>query len=856
MCSSGWGRITESNCYQDLCLQLHLYGVFTVDTLKPNWATNPELRTNPISDLFSNWSSLPPVVCVVLTVPRQRLAVFSDNLERIGNPTLQGGLWVPGVQDNTYAAIYLAWGKCVTSTNSNRVVIEEDPSGQQGQSDLVVTFWISTRVAEIPGTNVYLRVRSTPQSTFALIQKLGVLLEVFQASILDKKYVRVLTYQPALASETPQTPPSGPSRSPVDIPSDYLCHAITSNLHSARIDSLSIRFDVQAKEEQDHLRIGASVTASQVSACTMELKIGAHSHLLSYPYPIHGNNNKLHIARKSLYVEVVVPVSTPNDYSGYFLNPSPVINPGAYTVWNLHHVCLDRLPTLDLKSPTKLNWLNTLTALQLSERENSIISGDETQKNTAINALVNVKNSIHEMTMHSSGVQGSRTRNIMLCDKSQGGIYVLLLIGAIKLDSASLTIVLDTAIIPLSNERMPVLMPEIQKIYDTANLAQVSTVGHEVTAWKKLIPAFAERCRNWSHRPNCEYKSQGRVPISTVFDKNPICTCGQGIGFRSPEWRAPEWKSLLPFATRAAISPIYSVSYIPDATMKNLCLQLHLYGVFTVDTLKPNWATNPELRTNPISDLFSNWSSLPPVVCVVLTVPRQQLAVFSDNLERIGNPTLQGGLWVPGVQDNTYAAIYLAWGKCVTSTNSNRVVIEEDPSGQQGQSDLVVTFWISTHVAEIPGTNVYLRVRSTPQSTFALIQKLGALLEVFQASILDKKYTPQTPPSGPSRSPVDIPSDYLCHAIASNLHSARINSLSIRFDVQAKEEQDHLWIGASVTASQVSACTMELKIGAHSHLLSYPYPIHGNNNKLHIARKSLYVEVGVMDFNLLQDIYA
>ncbi|KAL5632915.1 hypothetical protein ACGC1H_005761 [Rhizoctonia solani] len=559
LCSSGGGRMIESNCFQDLCLQLHLHGVFTVDTLKPNWAAEPELRFTPHSDLFRSWSSLPPVVCVVLTVPRQRLAVFSGNPEQVGSPTLQGALWVPDAHDNLYAAIYLAWGK-VTATDSGRTVIDEDPSGQQGRSDLIVSFWASTRLVEIPGCRVSLRVKSTPQSTFVFVKKLGMLLDVFEASITDKKHVRVLTYRPSVASETPQLSPSGSSRPLVDCPSDQSCHAIVSN--GERVDSLLIRFDVKDGKEQDSLRNGDVVSASQVSACTMELRIGAHSHFLSYPYPIHGKNNKLRIARKSLYVEVVVPVSTPNDYSGYYLNPSPIINPGAYTTWNLHHVNLDRLPTLGVDNPTKVAWLNGLCALQLSEREKAIRIGDEAQKNAAINALLNVKDSIHAITMDFSGVQGHRTRTIGLREKDQGGVYVILLIGGIKLDPGSSTIVLDTAIVPLSNQRMPALAPGIQKIQNTGTLVQVNTIGHEVGAWKKLIPAFVERCRNWSHGANCEYQSQGRVPLSTIFDENPICTCGQGIGFTSAEWKAPEWKELIPFATRAAICPIYSVSYI------------------------------------------------------------------------------------------------------------------------------------------------------------------------------------------------------------------------------------------------------------------------------------------------------
>ncbi|EUC54469.1 MYND finger protein [Rhizoctonia solani AG-3 Rhs1AP] len=561
-CRSGGNRIIESNCHQDICLQLHLYGIFTTDTLKPNWATDLGLRVSPRNTLFDGWPFLPPVVCVVLTVPHRRLEVFTSQPEMVGSPTLQCSVWVPGSQDNVLAAIQLAWGKCVTPPGSDRVVFEEDPDGQRGQCDLVVSFWASTRILEFPGTRVALCIKPTPRTTFVFMQKLGMHLEVFEASVLDRKFVKILTYRPALAAEPSRTPPIDPLLPPIDFSSDQLCHAIVTGPHSQRVDSLSIRFDVKPKVEQNDLQNGALVSVNQVSPCTIELRIGSHSHLLSYPYPFNGKAHKVRIARKSHYIEVIVPVSMPNEPSGYFLNPSPIMNTGAYTTWNIHHVRLDCLPTLDVRNPAKVDWLNTICALQLSEREQAIRNGDENQKNIAINALVNVKESIHGITVNFSGIQGRRTRTIGLFEKDQDKPHVLLLIGGIKLDPASFTFVLDAAIVPLSSERMAILKSKIHKLQNTGTVVQARTLGHEVEAWKKLIPAFVERCRSWSHRPNCEYTSQGRVPLSTAYDENPICTCGQGIGFTSSEWKAPEWKDLLPFATRAAICPLFSVSYI------------------------------------------------------------------------------------------------------------------------------------------------------------------------------------------------------------------------------------------------------------------------------------------------------
>jgi hypothetical protein len=222
---------------------------------------------------------------------------------------------------------------------------------------------------------------------------------------------------------------------------------------------------------------------------------------------------------------------------------------------------MDRMPVLDIQNSTELEWLSPHTALQLSDRERDIIEGSS-EKSSLSSVMVNVKESIHALMMHYSGVQGKKTKVINLSEPSKGGIYAILLVGGLRLDLASLTVVLDTALVPLSDNTIDLLMPKIWEMQADSHAVQVKTIGHEVAAWKKLLPAYVERCRTWTHKASCEYASHGRTPIGVEIGQNPICTCGQGIGFTSAEWDVPSWKGLLPYATRAAISPLFSVSYI------------------------------------------------------------------------------------------------------------------------------------------------------------------------------------------------------------------------------------------------------------------------------------------------------
>lgn len=260
--------------------------------------------------------------------------------------------------------------------------------------------------------------------------------------------------------------------------------------------------------------------------------------------------------------KVIVPASKPLDHTGYFFDPFPIVQTNAYTPWNIHHLALDRMPVLETKDPKKVEWLNPQCALGLSDRERVIRDGSKLVKKDATNVFVNIKESIHAMMMHCSGVQGQRTRVLGLSNPGNGGVYMILLVGGIRLDLASMSVALDTAVVPLSDAMMPILGPAIMMLQKTMPPVQIVAADHEVAAWKRLIPAYVERCRTWKHKPNCEYRSYAQIPLSIEMNENPICTCGQGIGFSSPEWNVHVWQTLLPFATRAAISPIFSVSYI------------------------------------------------------------------------------------------------------------------------------------------------------------------------------------------------------------------------------------------------------------------------------------------------------
>ncbi|EUC54468.1 MYND finger protein [Rhizoctonia solani AG-3 Rhs1AP] len=555
-------RPADAANYRDTILQLHCAGVMTFDELMPNWAEDPRFRPSARSPVLDGWKSLPPIVCIVLTVPRRRLTkAFGAPLEQVGTPTLMCCIRYRRVAHNL-GTIHAVWGRCIKSRDSDRFVIEEDPNGKQGHSDLIVSFWAPTRIVEELDTCVNLQLKPTISSVFLFHDKLPEMLEVFSAKMTDKHHVTVLPYRPTLASEPRISPPEFIRPPPPVEYSAHVCHATVAENDGQFVTSLFVRFNVISWEERACLLRGAAISAEQISPCTMELRIGSFTHQLVYSYPIQGKDPRIRVARKSGYVEVIVPVSTPSNHSGYSLNPFPVLGRGTPVAWNLHNINLDRLPRLNTRNTAKLYWIDHLCKHQLSDPEKMIRNGDELQRQGAEHTPLNFKSTIHSIAAHRLDKKTNQNRTIALYDKDEGKLYATLFIGGIRLDLASMTIAFDTAVVPMTGDEKT-LNPLLGLLLDSlASIVPIVTNRYETIAWKQALPAFVERCRTWSHRPSCEYQSRGQIPLSVDFNKNPICTCGQGIGMTSPQWEAPGWEKFIPLATRAAICPIFALSYL------------------------------------------------------------------------------------------------------------------------------------------------------------------------------------------------------------------------------------------------------------------------------------------------------
>jgi hypothetical protein len=255
---------------------------------------------------------------------------------------------------------------------------------------------------------------------------------------------------------------------------------------------------------------------------------------------------------------MIAPVFEPLKAGGYPIDKFPMLQHQSFTPWNIHHINLDRMPLLDIQNRQKLQWLVLHLVLQFSDRER--YEDRIPRQNRGLLCLL--KNSFGSWIQDYTGLRQGSMSVFGLYEPSYG-CHTMIMVGGMRLDLAAATVVLDAAVLPISKSNKKDLATGLDNLSKKAKgMMRFVTEPKELAALKQLIPAFVERCRTWSHQPNCEYVSTGNVPLSLDVECNPLCTCGQGVGFTGPEWDIPAWKGLLPYATRAALSPLFAVSYL------------------------------------------------------------------------------------------------------------------------------------------------------------------------------------------------------------------------------------------------------------------------------------------------------
>ncbi|KAG8709552.1 hypothetical protein FRC09_000610 [Ceratobasidium sp. 395] len=511
--------LAVSNC-AEMKLQHELRGLW-YDLEDPQ-------ETVPTAGVFQNWLGVPQEVCVVLTVPRARLDPLRGDKERF-SPRLVCTIKDPSRNDSpsTYTCIHSAWGICVPlDESSDRFAIEEDLDGFRGQSDLVVSFWANSDALVAPNLRLSFALRYTPLTYVDYFHKLGQELNLYTTTINDRDHVRVLRERPMGLSQTQKTAGflssptahSGGVRHRLTVFEEGLmwpCHLIETQI------------DIKSEAEQAALVSGAQVATAQIGPCTLRVSIGEVGHIVKLPYPIRGAMVRGRIDSET------------------------------------HRIYLDLRNAI--RNPGKFQWLIEHTASQMSDRERFVRHCTNLAIRRPSDRLVNVKDVITTLIQVYSGLRQARRVMFTFCEPSHGA-YMAICIGGLRLDLNAATVVLDAAVIPW--------LPNVEKLIDSKTpIHEIHTPVSDVPTWKHLIAACVERCRVCLYGPNCEYKSTSGAPRLGDVKDDPLCSCGRGLGFKSSDWKVALRESLLPYATRAAISPLFGVPYLEQILGPGSALQ-------------------------------------------------------------------------------------------------------------------------------------------------------------------------------------------------------------------------------------------------------------------------------------------
>ncbi|KAG8685848.1 hypothetical protein FRC09_014499, partial [Ceratobasidium sp. 395] len=547
-------------------------------------------------------------VCLVITVPRSSLRILLENPKLKGTVILHCRV-IFNKGYATYDAIEATWGRCVTDA-SGKVTIQEDTAGNEGNSGLVVTCWVPKFNLHDEDAHVNLGFWPTPFAYMAFSEHLKPTLDFVGFNVRSSRHVRVLPYRPALSGETPQTWLSGTNdaNTSSSTSSDTFAQAVASSgwRKQSRVTSLVARLPTRPKGS---IKGKELVTLStQATPCTTGFYRKGRENSAVYPYPLQGEAYKLRLRYK--YWEIEAPLAEPFSLGGYGLDPFPILRGenGPY-LWNIHYVNLDRMPVLNTEDPSKLGWLSTHINMQLSQHEHNHqlvgaggkmsitrtvwptfkkllgIGRDEQTQNHSHSVITALKKSIGSLVLGFSGLKDS-PKKVFWLKEPKSDPFACVLVSGLRLDLTSSTVVLDSAVLCFTNGAESKLRSKLRSLIKGSEV--IITGPDETLAWKRLLPALAERCRTWVHKPNCSHEFHKYPMQPGGSDDDPCCDCGKGTGFDSPSWDVLGWKPVLPYATRIAISPLFPVPYLEkmlDIKQANSALAIpnrDLFGAISI----------------------------------------------------------------------------------------------------------------------------------------------------------------------------------------------------------------------------------------------------------------------------------
>ncbi|KAJ3564080.1 hypothetical protein NPX13_g7969 [Xylaria arbuscula] len=538
------------NYYQELNVYLYMLGVFSTDPMK-RWSKRNEDPTptpflSPVKPIngkwgdLRDWENIPPVVCITLMIPRNKLTVFTNmDLQRLGTPPvhclLQGsGGWRTSGWQNIFPACQLAFGAVSTFgkpySDSYEISVQEDDEGWGGTSPLIASFFAPTflLLQQPQDVQVVFGVHNSMATVAVFLHKLGPMFGPVKTGA-----------KPSLiAAVDPRT---------------------------GAMTSLIGRLDIVSSDLKLTLTSGCEVKKSIVSPCEIAISPGESPPLgLCFPVFVKQSSQKLRIARRSSYVEVVVQVAECSEWMTYPDSMFPVHpQPGKPVNCNTPYLNLQKCPVIQITQHSRLKWLVPYLLLAMSARERALREREDLPRSAGEKVRLDFKETIFSIFVQFAGLQGTKSRVFCLNNAAHGGVHVIILASALRLDLTNRAVVLDCAVLPLYDALMPDIMGSLAKLQGFG-VVVVQVNDAELRLWRHALPAYVERCRDWIHRDDCEYAISGSIPLNTGNGKRVLCSCSSGKFPPNFINNVPGWNGLSKYAVRATVSPAFWAPFAED----------------------------------------------------------------------------------------------------------------------------------------------------------------------------------------------------------------------------------------------------------------------------------------------------
>ena len=564
-----------SNHLQELYLQLHLFSVHSVHALR-----QPCKAVNPTSGwkCISAWESIPAAACVTLKVPRTRLKVFTDQpLKELLTPPVHCFLKSPPSTSlasgwhNLFASVQLSFGAIATFGSRDksdfRIEVIEDTRGWNGNSPLLISFYAPswTILQEAQATVVGFGIQNTPQTAMKYPKILGVDMSVYDTTLGNEENVFITRHGPNQKGYPSICSRSDSETAKIKASSEVARLIMRASFDQTRgqIMAMTGRLDIIAADFKSALKDGCQVKTSHPSPCIIAVVLEGKKELqIHYPAPVRQAGSKCRIARKSSYVEVEACLSHPVGDGGlsHFISPT-YKNGQDPALWNMPRLNLDRLPIIDTAKTKELQWLVTHVSLMWSSRERKLREQSSSPDAVQKDVRVNFKESLFSQFIHYTGLQGQKAKIFGINSPKTEGVQMIFFVSALRLDIANRTVILDAVVLPLTTQLVPTITTFLGPL-SSSGMCLIHVDEDELRLWKEMLPAYVERCRQWKHRPTCEYLSHSQIPVSFKTGERIICSCGNGSVPKGAFPDIPHWNTVAKHTVRVAISPLFSPPFV------------------------------------------------------------------------------------------------------------------------------------------------------------------------------------------------------------------------------------------------------------------------------------------------------